>query len=728
MALNLEDLNEPQRAAVLHEGGPLLVLAGAGTGKTRVITCRVARLIESGVPADRILAVTFTNKAAGEMRKRIAELSPGAGALVWVYTFHSFCCRVLRRHHEKLNLTQRFTIYDEDDQKRTIVEAMKALGLEKERNKAGIYAHIISRAKDDLLDAGSYEIHSMTSPDPSRQTAARIYAVYQRMLDAAGALDFGDLLLKTCELLRNCEDVRDYYQKYFVHVLVDEYQDTNHAQYVLTRTLAGLHRNLAVVGDDDQGIYSWRGANIRNILEFERDFGETRVVTLEQNYRSTPRILEAAVSVIKYNKNRKPKTLWTRRMTGDPIEAMELPNEVEEARWVVGRIQGLVEGGRGLRDLAVFYRTNAQSRAFEETLRSARIPYRIVGAMRFYERKEVKDLLSYARAVINPEDSAALTRIINVPPRGIGKTSLDSLARRSRESGLSLWRSLKAAEGIHGLTPACRRAVQRLVGLLEHLAASIADRPPSIALETLIEAGGIREWLEADSATDPEAAGRLENVAELVNAAKDYEARLGLGGESADLARYLEEVALQSDIDAYDADVPAVTLMTVHLAKGLEFPVVFLTGLEEGLFPFGSNATPSDLEEERRLCYVGMTRAREKLLLTHAGTRRLFGHVFANLPSRFIFEAQLAQGAPDPALGRSAGFRPVRGYSAGSSDAVPARVLAAMRVGMRVRHPSFGAGLVTETSGSGKDARVTVRFDDGRTTKLLVRYAPLEPA
>jgi DNA helicase-2/ATP-dependent DNA helicase PcrA len=699
-----------------------LVLAGAGTGKTRVITYRVARLIEGGSAPDRILAVTFTNKAAGEMKKRISDLAPGAGSSVWVHTFHSFCCRLLRIHHEKLKLSRTFTIYDEDDQKRTIVEAMKTLGLEKEKNKAGMYVHIISRAKDDLLDAGSYEIHAMTSPDPARQTAARIYAVYERLMRTAGALDFGDLLMKTCELLRNHADVRDYYQKCFLHVLVDEFQDTNHAQYVLTRALAGLHRNLCVVGDDDQGIYSWRGANIRNILEFERDFADTRVVTLEQNYRSTPQILEAAVAVIHYNRNRKPKRLRTDNAAGEPIETMELPNETDEARWVVRRVAELAEGGRDLRGVAIFYRTNAQSRGFEESLRAARIAYRIVGAMRFYERKEVKDLLAYGRAIVNSEDSAALSRIVNVPPRGIGKASLDKLSQDARESGMSLWEALTVAPGLSTVGPASKRAIQRFVELMEHLRADAASRPPSAALESVIEASGLREWLETETKTDPEAAGRLENIAELVNAAKDYELRLSAAGETADLGRYMEEVALQSGADTYDESVPAVTLMTVHLAKGLEFPVVFLTGLEEGLFPIGSNATPADLEEERRLCYVGMTRAREKLYLTHAGTRRLFGHVFANLPSRFIFEAQLglAQGRHVPGGGQGAPVRP--------PDAPPVRSLAAMRVGQRVRHPSFGFGKVTDSSGSGKDARVTVRFDDGRVTKLLVRYAPLEPA
>ncbi len=701
------------------------MLAGAGTGKTRVITYRVAHLIDAGVPAERILAVTFTNKAAGEMRRRIEELVPGKGGVVWVHTFHAFACRVLRRHHEVLKLPKTFTIYDQDDQKRLVIEAMKALGLGDQKNKAGIYVSIISRAKDDLLDAGSYAIYAMTASDPSRQTAARIYQVYQRKLDEAGALDFGDLLLKLCELLRNHKSVREYYQEWFLHLLVDEYQDTNHAQYILTKTLAAKHRNICVVGDDDQGVYSWRGANIRNILEFERDFPDAKVVTLEQNYRSTPRILEAAIAVIRNNKGRKKKKLWTQKQAGEVPRVVELPNEFEEARWVVAELRSQVDSGASLRDIVVFYRTNAQSRSFEEALRMAGLPYTIVGAMRFYERKEIKNALSYARVALNPADSAALSRILNVPPRGIGKTSQQAVALYAQATGCTLYAAYEAAlSGAQGELPppslktAGRRAVRELLTLIGTLKNDIPDMSPARALRRVLEASGYWTWLESEVETDPEALGRLNNLQELLNAAKEYEEKARSLGEEVGLAQYLEGISLQSDIDAHDETKSAVTLMTTHMAKGLEFPIVFLTGLEEGLFPIGSGGSPEDLEEERRLCYVGITRAREKLYLSYASTRRLFGHVYANLPSRFILEAQLYDkprmpGAPAPrqALRSS-----------------PRVAVADVKVGMRVRHPDFGEGNILEKSGSGETVKVTVRFDSGRTTKLLVRYAPLEPA
>ena len=719
MTLDAETLNPQQKDGVLHMGGPLLVLAGAGTGKTRVITHRIAHLISQGVPPERILAVTFTNKAAGEMRRRIEELAPGAGALVWAHTFHAFACRVLRQHHQLLKLPRFFTIYDQSDQKRLVVAAMKELGLEDQANKAAMFVSIISRAKDDLMDAQSYAIYAETSIDASRQTAARIYVSYQKKLEAAGALDFGDLLLKTCLLLKEHQSVREYYQEYFLHLLVDEYQDTNHAQYVLTKTLAAKHRNICVVGDDDQSVYSWRGANIRNILEFERDFKEAKVVTLEQNYRSTSRIIEAAGLVIRHNKGRKVKTLWTRKEAGESVRVAELPNEMEEAAWVARRIQELLGAGRSLKELAIFYRTNAQSRSFEEALRRAGLPYRIVGAVRFYERKEIKDALCYARVILNPADSTSLSRILNVPPRGIGKASLEKLEAYARERGLSLWEAFKRQTEIDSLTATCRRGVTELVAIIESLQGELARQSAAWAVSRILQASGYWSWLESETDSDPEAAGRLNNLQELLNAVKEYEEKVKASGASLDLGRYLEEIALQSDLDDLDPNQAAVTLMTVHLAKGLEYPAVFLTGLEEGLFPIAAgNSSPDELEEERRLCYVGITRARELLFLTHAATRRIFGQVYANLPSRFILEAQLfggvaARGAPEPAL---ASVPAARGH------------VGSVAVGMRVRHPDFGLGRVLEKSGSGETVKVTVRFDDGRTTKLLVRYAPLEPA
>ncbi|MDD5629252.1 MAG: UvrD-helicase domain-containing protein, partial [Elusimicrobia bacterium] len=695
-AIDISALNPQQQAGVLHPGGPLLVLAGAGTGKTRVITYRIAHLISRGVAPDRILAVTFTNKAAGEMRRRIEELAPGQGALVWAHTFHAFAARLVRRHHELLKLSRHFTIYDQSDQKRLVVEAMKAVGLEDQDKKASMYVSVISRAKDDLLDAQSYSIHAMTASDPARKMAADIYLAYQRKLDAAGALDFGDLLLKACDLMRNHPEVRAHYQKFFEHMLVDEYQDTNHAQYILTKTLAAQHRNICVVGDDDQGIYSWRGANVRNILEFENDFPDAKVVTLEQNYRSSSRILEAAGKVIRHNKTRKPKTLWTNKPAGETVVVRELPNEMDEAGWVVRRIQGLLNQGRSLREAAIFYRTNAQSRSFEEALRRAGLPYVIVGAMRFYERKEVKDALAYARLILNPADSTSLQRVINVPARGIGKTSLERIAGFAEAQGLNLWQAFTRQAQIPQLTAACRARAAELVHVVEKLRGDAADVTASRAIALILEQTGYWAWLEGQVATDPEAAGRLENLQELINSSKVYEEKAP-AGTPLDLSHYLESVSLQTDLDAYDPDKPAVTLMTVHLAKGLEYPAVFLTGMEEGLFPIGSgNAAPEELEEERRLCYVGITRARELLHITYASTRRIFGQVYANLPSRFIVEAQLL-------------FHPA---AAGASSVpapapVPATPLSrrlsacGAKVGMRVVHPDFGGGRVVEAAGSG---------------------------
>ncbi len=726
MGVDLEKLNPEQRAGATHLDGALLVLAGAGTGKTRVITYRIARLIETGVPPDRILAVTFTNKAAGEMRKRLEELAPGKGALVWAFTFHSFCAKLVRIHHQDLGLPRHFTIYDQGDQKKLVTESMKELGLDDQKSKAGLYVSIISRAKDDLLDAGSYEIHAMNSIDQSRQIAAKIYKVYQSKLDKAGALDFGDLLLKTCQLLRDHPAVREKWQNHFTHLLVDEYQDTNHAQYILTKTLAAKNKNVCVVGDDDQSIYSWRGANIRNILEFEKDFPNVMVVTLEQNYRSTGRILDAAALVIHHNKTRKSKKLWTKAAPGDEVRVQELPNEYEEATYVVRRIQDEVQNnGRSLKDCAVFYRTNAQSRSFEESMRRARLPYKIVGAMRFYERKEIKDAMAYARIVVNKRDSVSLDRVINCPPRGLGAKSLELAENYAAQHGLTLWDAFWAHGQIEGLGAKAHGAFDDFTQTMAKLRDTVENLPAGGAMALIFETTGYWAWVESEMEHDPEAAGRLANLQELLNAVKEYDDKEKQNGRVSTLATYLEEVALQTGLDDYDENTPAVTLMTIHLAKGLEYPVVFLTGLEEGLFPIGGgNATPEDLEEERRLCYVGITRARERLYLTYAATRRLFGQVYASLPSRFIIEAKLfGSAARESAPGGVPAF--VRPAVAGAPASARAT---GFKNGQRVKHPQFGRGIVSDISGAGDTMKVTVRFDDGRVAKLLTRYAPLEPA
>ncbi len=719
MPVDLEKLNPEQKAGAVHLDGPLLVLAGAGTGKTRVITYRVARLLESGVPPGKILAVTFTNKAAAEMRKRIEELAPGKGALVWVYTFHAFGARFLREHHAALGLPRHFTIYDSSDQKKLVADSMKELGLEDQKSKAGLYVSLISRAKDDLLDAGSYEIHAMTSIDQSRQTAAKIYKVYQRKLEQAGALDFGDLLMRTCQLLRDNAEIREKWQSAFTHMLVDEYQDTNHTQYILTKTLAAKHKNVCVVGDDDQSIYSWRGANIRNILEFERDFPNTKVITLEQNYRSTARILDAAGLVIHHNRTRKTKKLWTQAPPGDEVRVQELPNESEEAGWVVRRIQEEVEGGRSLKEIACFYRTNAQSRSFEEAMRRARMPYKIVGAVRFYERREIKDALAYARVVVNRADGVSLARIVNCPPRGLGAKSLELVENYAAVHGLALWDGFWAYGRIAGMSAKARASIEEMTKTFTRLGETAVAMPAGGAMAHILEATGYWAWIESEVDADPEAAGRLANLQELLNAMKEYDERVKFEGGVSELGRYLEDIALQTELDGYDESVPAATLMTVHLAKGLEYPVVFLTGLEEGLFPIGGgNATPDDLEEERRLCYVGITRARERLYMTYAATRRLFGQVYANLPSRFILEAKLFGQRPSE-----------RGAAAEAFPAPSVRAaVKGFKAGQTVRHPTFGRGIVADVSGAGETMKVTVRFDDGRVAKLLTRYAPLEPA
>ncbi|MBI3297078.1 MAG: UvrD-helicase domain-containing protein [Elusimicrobia bacterium] len=723
-------LNPEQNEAAVYRGGPLLILAGAGTGKTRVIVHRVASLIGEGVEAGRILAVTFTNKAATEMRHRVDALVPGAGARVWVHTYHAFAAKLLRRHAVALGLPPRFTVFDASDSKRVVSEALAECGMADERPKAGLYVSVISRAKDDLLDWQSYGIHAMAQGDAFRSNVAKVYERYQKKISAAGGLDFGDLLLKVCEAMKHDEGLRNHYQKAFDHVLVDEYQDTNHAQYVLTKTLSAKHRNLCVVGDADQSIYAFRGANIRNILEFEADFKDAKVVKLEQNYRSTPQILAAAGAVIANNRRRHDKALWTENAEGVAVVVEEAPDERAEARWVVRRVVELAEQGVSFKDMAVFYRTNAQSRQFEEAFTLASIPHRVVGSVRFYERKEVKDALSYARAALNPADSVSLERILNVPARGVGKTAEEVLKNYALEHELTLRQAVAKQGQIAGLGPAARRGLAELDHVLTLLERDLGTLPPHEGMNAVLQRTGYWSWLEGQVDTDPEAASRLGNLQELMNALAEFGTR-GTPEVPARLETFLEEVALQGGADGYDASAPSVTLMTVHLAKGLEFPAVFVTGLEEGLFPINAgNFSPENLEEERRLCYVAMTRAKERLYLGHAANRRLFGRNTPNLPSRFILEAKLVSGPRpfDPfAADEGRQVAPERPASQPFAPNAPVP-LTRVKNGMRVRHPEFGAGRVVETSGAGESMRVTVQFDKGPARKLLVRYAPLLPA
>ncbi|MFH1620376.1 MAG: UvrD-helicase domain-containing protein [bacterium] len=729
----LRDLNPRQKEAVEHGEGPLLIVAGAGTGKTKTLISRITRLIACCVPASRILAVTFTNKAAGEMRKRVDAVVPGHGYKVWMHTFHAFGARMLRLHGSLIGIKHDFVVYDQDEQKKLVKMAIKELGGESEQNKAGLYVSIISRAKDDLLDAQSYAIHAETSGDASRINASRIYSRYQHKLNEAGALDFGDLLLRTVELLRDRDDIREHYQEYFLHVMVDEYQDTNHAQYMLTKTLAAKHRNLCVVGDPDQSIYGWRGADIRNIMEFEKDFNDVKTVVLEQNYRSTAIILNAANNVIKQNRNRKPKDLWTKQNQGESIVVKENASEYDEAAWTARAVQEMLDEGHSLSDMAVFYRTNEQSRSFEDSFRRHQIPYRLIGTVRFYDRKEIKDAVAYARLLVNPSDTVSIMRVLNVPARGIGKAGQEKMTRYAAEKGISMQDVLgmeqaadsaggqrHAGQYVPGLTSACRRGVREFSLLLENLRRQMLQDPPSRIIEKVLMQTGYWRSIEEEVEKDPEAPARLGNLQELVNAVKEFEERCEKAGTVPSLSAYLEEVSLASHTDGLDAEGSAVTLMTVHLAKGLEFPVVFLTGLEEGLFPIGAcNASEDEMEEERRLCYVGMTRARERLFLSYAATRRIFGKAYTNLASRFILESRtVPETAAKP--GEEDFHIIAEPYQLSASR--QGRILK----GQKVRHPVFGTGKIISQSGSGEAAKVTIFFDRGGIQTFMLRYAPLE--
>ena len=636
----LKSLNPQQLEAVNYDTGPCLIVAGAGTGKTKTLTTKIAKLIHDGYSPYRILAVTFTNKAAQEMRERVEALVPGQSRNVWIHTFHSFGVRLLRQNAEKLGLTRDFAIYDESEQKRLVTLLLEQMGVKEPKKEAGQIVSMISRAKDDCVSPEGLMTNATASGLDYRIRAAEIYKRYEQELHKAGALDFGDLLVKTLQLLKEHEDVRDYYQQFFQYILVDEYQDTNHTQYLITRLLAEKHRKLCVVGDPDQSIYSWRGANIRNILEFEKDFKDAKTITLEQNYRSTKVILDASNKLISKNAKRKEKNLFTDKQRGDDIEVREAPTEGMEAVWVAQNIKALVEeGGYSLNDIAVFYRTNAQSRNFEETFRRYQIPYRLVGTVSFYNRKEIKDMLCYARLLINPDDNMSLLRVINTPARGLGKTAQERLLAYAQANGLSVYGALKAAQSVPELTPMARRACMEFVRLVEGWRADMFVSSPTDVMHKILTTSGYEAAVKKDLAEgkDPEAESRLQNLDELINAVKEYEERK----EEPSLSDFLQEVSLMTGTDdSQAAEGGAVTLMTVHLAKGLEFNAVFVTGLEEGLFPINRDDS-DEMEEERRLCYVAMTRAREKLFMTYAQRRRTYGKMYENVPSRFLFECGL---------------------------------------------------------------------------------------
>lgn len=757
----LSTLNPEQLEAANYTGGPCLIIAGAGTGKTKTLTCKVAKLIADGVSPSRILAVTFTNKAAQEMRERIEALVPGNASRVWIHTFHSFAVRVLRQNAAALKLNKDFVIYDETEQKKIITLALEEMGVKEAKKEINYYVSAISRAKDDMLDPESFFVHAHASNNPRRIQAAEVYRRYQRKLAAAGALDFGDLLMKVVELFKTNPDVLAYYQEFFKYVLVDEYQDTNHTQYTLTKALAAKHRNLCVVGDPDQSIYSWRGANIRNIMEFERDFKDAKVITLERNYRSTQVILDASNKLIRKNKNRREKNLYSNVLSGEPISVRELASEGEEARWVCNQIQTMVEeDGINLNDVAVFYRTNAQSRNFEDTFRRYQMPYKLIGAVKFYDRKEIKDILSYAKLLVNPNDTVSLLRVINTPKRGFGQSAQDSLTAYAAQKEISLYKALKEQEFIDTLKPVARRAAREFMDLFESLYLEMTVSTPSELFAKLIERSGYEQALRAEMEKDPDAENRLRNIGELAGAVKDYEERCVKEETEPSLSGYLQEVSLISGAEEVSGSLSgAVTLMTVHLAKGLEFPVVFVTGLEEGLFPLNGK-DDDDMEEERRLCYVAMTRAKKYLYMTYASTRRLFGKTYQNLASRFLFDSELLEPASYTGPMERTEINPRERYRSGgynrwtmensvsydnsdnyqetfkkfapafakpeTSRPQPPKTEGGVSVGSMVKHGVFGQGKVTAISGSGDNAKITVVFGNGTKRVFILKYAPLE--
>jgi DNA helicase-2/ATP-dependent DNA helicase PcrA len=708
----LEDLNPAQREAVLTTEGPLLVIAGAGSGKTRVLTRRIAHLLAAvGVKPPEILAITFTNKAAAEMRERIAHLVGPPGRAAWVMTFHAACGRILRREAQLLGYRSNFTIYDSADQLRLTKQCIEQLDRDPKRfTPRGIHSQI-SKAKNQLIGPGEYMSRVSSFYD---QTVAEVYELYQRRLFASNAVDFDDMLYLTVDVLERFPEAREKWQKAFRYVLVDEYQDTNHAQYRLLQLLAEKHGNLFAVGDPDQSIYAFRGADIRNVLEFERDFPGARSIALEQNYRSTNNILEAANAVIRHNRERKDKNLWSDLGDGEPVRVVEVEDEHAEARYVAAEIAMLVEQGYSGSEIAVFYRTNAQSRVLEDVLVRQGVGYQVIGGPRFYERAEIKDLVAYLQVIDNPYDAVSLLRIANRPRRGIGDTTLAKLMTFADDAGMSLWEAMDRAEAA-GVGTAPQKAIASFRTMIQSLMSAAQESEVPELIERVLEQSGYMESLEAERTIEAE--GRMENLQELVSLAREW---LETTEGDKTLSSFLQEVSLYSDQDSIRGDGSLVTLMTLHNAKGLEFRAVYLIGMEEGIFPHSRSIEEQGIEEERRLAYVGMTRAMEKLTMMHASSRMLFGGRSNNLPSRFLDEL------PDRHVERDR-LRPAswREYGAPRQSSIAPRDDApSLATGDSVRHGTLGEGVVTRMEPGGV---VVVRFaDDGSERRLMLDYAPLE--
>jgi len=720
--LNLLDgLNEEQSKAVQHGDGPLLLLAGAGSGKTRVLTHRVAYLISKrGVLPTNILAVTFTNKAAEEMKNRLYNLvGPVQSSLLWVSTFHSGCVRFLRRDVEKLMIgyNRNFTIYDATDQMILTKQVLNELQLDSKKVSAGAVLSTISKAKNDLKDPDAY---AKTSGGYFEQRVAESYNLYQKHLRENNAMDFDDLLMLTVRLFEECSDVLEYYQEKFKYILIDEYQDTNRAQYKIANLLARKYRNICVVGDDDQSIYSWRGADIRNILDFEKDYEDATVFRLEQNYRSTKSILEAAHNVVVKNIMRKEKKLWTDNDEGRKIICYESTDEKGEASFISDIIAKLHSDGKyEYNDFAILYRMNAQSRVIENALRVARIPYAIIGGLKFYERMEIKDIIAYLRLLLNRYDSVSLERIINVPARSIGKTTLNKIKEYAYEEGLPLYEAMNSVDQIPDLQNRARESILKFIKIIENIN---PDKTPSQVIQDVLEKTGYLKALQEESTIESQS--RIENSKELISEAKEFEERQE--GEEATLGSFLEGITLKTDIDKWNELDKKVSLMTFHSAKGLEFPVVFMAGMDNGIFPMQRSLnSDSEIEEERRLCYVGITRAKQLLYFTSAEKRLLFGNESGYLPSMFIDEIppDLKEQYADTIVAK-----PARAYQSEDTakKSEPKSTDYSYKPGDRVKHPSFGEGVITNVSGQGPGMMIGIKFKDGSKKTLMAEYAKLE--
>lgn len=732
-----DSLNPEQYEAVCHYEGPLLILAGAGSGKTRVLTHRVAWLMEEkGVDPWNIMAITFTNKAAGEMRERVGRMLDGDADRAWVATFHSTCVRILRRYIDRIGFGTNFTIYDSDDQKSVIKEICKRLNVDTKLYKERFFMSAISAAKDELV--GPEEYAMKTSSDFRMKKVAEVYSEYQKQLHSSNALDFDDLICKTVELFQSCPEVLEYYQERFRFIMVDEYQDTNTAQFKLISLLASKYGNLCVVGDDDQSIYKFRGANIGNILNFEHFFPDAKVIRLEQNYRSTQNILDVANEVIRNNKGRKSKRLWTDNGTGDKVKFRQFMNAFEEAEYVAGLINGKVNRGAWkYGDCAILYRTNAQSRMFEEKFLMANIPYKIVGGVNFYARKEIKDVLAYLKTIANGEDDLAVRRIINVPKRGIGATTISRVQEYAIAHEASFYNALRVAETIPGIGKSAMK-LQNFVQMIQTFRSKEEFYSVKELIEDVLEVTGYVKELEAEG-TD-EAEERIANIDELLSKAAAYDE--SQEEETHSLNGFLEEVALVADIDGLEEDPDHVLMMTLHSAKGLEFPVVFLVGMEDGMFPSYmsiSSEDPMDIEEERRLCYVGITRAMKELYLTSARQRMVRGEVHYNRVSRFIDEIppEMLQGeekvkeAPKKERERAQSHYQQAREAFRTKAFVPQQFQVKKSAGLdygagdRVRHIKFGEGTVKNVVEGGRDYEVTVEFDRVGVKKMFASFAKL---